>query len=129
VIVVIYTQLIGKIMGGVPIVRAADAELALVTCLETLGYLLPSRLVETLQRELPQQCTPPIALGASFAGRHASETAGALHGEKLERVREVCRILSQCLTPELIREIASALPAELSRAFEGRDACVTRAAG
>ncbi len=125
----IYTQLIGKIMASVPIVRAADAERALVTCLETLGYLLPKRLVEALQRELPQKCEAPLALGESVARGHASATAGALHGETLERVQEVCRVLGKCLAPELIGEIASALPAELSRAFEDRAACATRAVG
>ena len=125
----IYTQLVGKIMGSVPIVRAADAERALVTCLETLGYLLPERLVASLQHALPERCAEPLALGASFAHRHASEDAGALRGETLERVQEVCRVLGRCLPPELIREIARALPAQLAWAFEDRAACATRAAG
>lgn len=124
----IYTQLIGKIMASVPYVRAVDAEHALVTCLETLGSLLPTRLEEALERELPARCAAPLSLGASAAQRRAREPAGGLHGETLERVQEVCKVLGKCLTPELIREIASALPGELSKAFDGRE-CATRAAG
>jgi hypothetical protein len=123
----IYTQLIGKIMRSAGFVRSADAERALVTCLEALGYLSPAHLIEPLKRELPESCVTPLELGMSFHAAHADQKPGSLSGDTLERVQLVCGILGACLSPELTRQLANALPAPLALALDGR--AVTRAAG
>jgi hypothetical protein len=125
----IYTQLLGKVMRAGRFVQSADAERALVTCFETLGYLAPAPLVEALARELPAACLAPLELGRSFHASHVDQQPGPLSGHTLERVQLVCGILGACLSPDLTRDLAKALPAQLSVAFLASQAGATRAAG
>jgi hypothetical protein len=125
----IYTQLLGKIMRAGRFLRSSDAERALVTCLEALGYLSPAHLVEALKRELPDPCAAPLELGMSCHASHIDQQPGSLSGDALERVQLVCAILGACLSPDLTRELANALPTQLALALHGREERATRAAG
>jgi uncharacterized protein (DUF2267 family) len=106
---------------------AEDAQRALTTALEALGYLLPARLVRELEAALPAQCTRSLRFGESVsASRREREPAigerapGVLSGATLERVQEVCAVLAATLPPALVESVARELPAQLSEAFEPR---------
>jgi uncharacterized protein (DUF2267 family) len=106
---------------------AEDAELALTTTLETLGYLLPARLVRELEGALPDRCGWPLSFGRSVSenlrraerGLRRRELA-ELPGETVERIQEVCAVLGRELPPALIQDIVCELPQQLRGAFYPR---------
>ena len=123
-----FSDFLNQLMNHGRFADVEDAERAVTTTLETLGYLLPARLVGELERTLPEQCGWALALGGSASrsrGKHESTTAargpGALSGTILERVQEVCAVLAATLPAALVASVARELPAELSEAFEPRE--------
>jgi uncharacterized protein (DUF2267 family) len=118
-------QLLAEILKLAPFESAEDARLALISTMETLGFLLPEPLVAELETVLPQDCTGLLALGVSVRQHHPrvrAEKAAALSLKRhtLEGVQEICRVLGMLLTPELVARLIAHLPAQLSEAFDGR---------
>jgi uncharacterized protein (DUF2267 family) len=119
-----YETLITKVMSLAPFSNADDARLALISSLETLGFLLPERLVQALASELPHECAAALSLGLSVGQRHPrvrgdKAQALPLSGQTLERVQEICSALGKLLAAELVASLVAELPAELASAFDG----------
>jgi hypothetical protein len=120
-------QLMAEILKLTPFESTDDARLALVSSLETLGFLLPERLVAELEGALPPDCTSLLALGLSVRQRQprvrAEKTAAlSLERHTLERVQEICRVLGKLLAPELVGRLVAELPTQNAQAFAGRTA-------
>jgi hypothetical protein len=122
-----FSDLTTMLLHHGPFTGAEDAELALTTTLETLGYLLPARLVRELEAALPEQCGWPLSFGRSVSEEHERQARGsrgrepaALPGDTLERIQEVCAVLGRVLPPALVPEIVRALPSQLNGAFQAR---------
>lgn len=115
--------LVGELRRLAPFETAADAELALISSLETLGFLLPAHLVRKLEAALPSACEKPLASGreVSRAGARGGDADSTLPaaGQALERVQEVCALLAKRLPPELVGALVRELPAPLASAFAG----------
>jgi hypothetical protein len=106
-----------------PFENAADAELALFSSLETLGFLLPEHLVRKLEAVLPSACASSLASGRA-ASRASGGTADAYvpppgSGQAVERIQVVCSALAKRLPAELVVDLMRELPAPLASAFAG----------
>jgi uncharacterized protein (DUF2267 family) len=118
-------QLIEEILRRAPFENGDDAQLALVSCLETLGFMLPEPLVGALSAALPRACGALLSLGLSVRLRHPrvredkSEPL-SLNRQTLERVQEICRVLGELLPGELVARLVAELPAQLATALDGR---------
>jgi uncharacterized protein (DUF2267 family) len=122
-----FSDLITMLLRHGPFAEAEDAELALTTTLETLGYLLPARLVRELEASLPEPCGWPLSFGRSVSEEHERAALGtrqrelaALPGDTLERIQEVCAVLRRALPSALVEDIVRALPPKLGGAFHAR---------
>jgi hypothetical protein len=122
-----FSDLITMLLKHGPFVEAEDAELALTTTLETLGYVLPARLARELEAALPEQCGWPLSFGRSVSEEHERLASGRrrrepaeLPGDTLERIQEVCAVLGRVLPPALVQDVVRALPLQLRGAFHPR---------
>lgn len=118
----LYSEFICQITDGLHGLK--DAEHALASTLETLGFLLPERLVRALSAALPSECSDPLALGLS-ASRLQLRTHGsagvqpdALPRPAMERIQMVCAALAPVLPPELVADLIRELPERFKVAFE-----------
>jgi hypothetical protein len=95
-----YGALLLNVMSHTPFARADEAGSALTTSLETLGFLLPERMVQQLESALPAECTNALWLGRSVGQWRTvpNPDAAALHlrGQTLERVQAICAVLASC---------------------------------
>jgi hypothetical protein len=119
---VLYAELICQITDAM--YGRDDVEHALATTLETLGFLLPERLVRALSATLPTECSDPLALGLS-ASRLQLRTHGAAGAEPyalprraMERIQMVCAALAPMLPPDLAADLLRELPEGFKVAFE-----------
>jgi hypothetical protein len=119
---VLYSELISEISDALH--GGEDVEHAVVMTLETLGFVLPERLVRALSAALPAECAGPLGLGLS-ASRHQQRVRGArgaqpgaLSRPVLERVQMVCAVLASALPPELVADLIRELPEPFQAAFE-----------
>jgi hypothetical protein len=119
---VLYSELICQIADATH--GRDDVEHTLATTLETLGFLLPERLVRALSAALPAECSDPLALGLS-ASRLQLRTHGAAGAEPyalprraMERVQMVCAALAPMLPPDLVADLLRELPERFKVAFE-----------
>jgi uncharacterized protein (DUF2267 family) len=119
-----FSDLITTLMKQSAFVDVSDAELALTTALETLGFVLPARLVRELEATLPERCGWPLAFGRSVSEHHKSTAAKPreLAGRTAERVQQVCAVLAQVLPVALVADISRELPPQLRGALERRPA-------
>jgi len=116
---VLYSDLIQKLTSFMP--GHEDAERGLATTLETLGFLLPERLVRALEAALPAECSDPLALGLS-ASRLQLRTHGAVGGgtlprQVMERIQMICTALEPVLPPDLVPDLLRELPPPFQAAF------------
>lgn len=117
------TELTNRLMGAAPFPDTDSAERAVATTLETLGYLLPGRLVSQLESELPPSCRGALLLGRAASVRDGPST----HGESslppahiVEQLQEVLAVLGRLLPGPLVESLSRELPSSLSAAFEPR---------
>jgi hypothetical protein len=126
----LFSELIKMVVEQRFFADANDAELALTTTLETLGFVLPARLVRELESELPEPCGWPLAFGRSVSeNQKRTATWGArsrepheLPGRTVERIQEVCAVLARVLPSALVADISRELSPQLRAAFEPRRA-------
>jgi uncharacterized protein (DUF2267 family) len=118
-----YEALLLNVMSHTPFARSDEAGLALTTSLETLGFLLPERMVQRLESALPAECTSALWLGRSVGQWRTVPNPDAaelhLHGHTLERVQAICAVLGKLLPPELVQGLIADLPPRLAEAFDG----------
>lgn len=120
----LFSDLIATLVKQSALADAGDAEMALTTALETLGFVLPARLVRELEQALPEACGWPLAFGRSVYERQQRAPQRAepreLPGRTVERIEEVCAVLAGLLPADLVASISGALPHQLRGAFEPR---------
>jgi hypothetical protein len=121
-----YAQLTAELTRLAPFESAVDARLALASSLQTLGFLLPEHLVETLAAALPDDCASALHAGREENRRaaHSRALEGVLprSGQTLERIQEICGALAKLLPSELVGDLVRELPPPLARAFDGATA-------
>lgn len=126
-------QLIAEILRRAPFVNEPDARMALVSCLETLGFMLPEPLVRALAAALPLESQSLLSLGLFVRQRHPRVREDkaeplALKRQTLARVQAVCHVLAELLPAELVARLSEAVPPQLAPAFDAaldqtREAC------
>lgn len=123
-----YQHLLSRLLRNAPFASRDDAQRALVTTLETLGYVLPSRLIEELRDSLPAECEVALELGMRLrSSRPVASDVGqtqhllnSLPWFTMDRIQDVCSVLGELLAPSLSEEITAQLPGRLVEAFVPR---------
>jgi uncharacterized protein (DUF2267 family) len=120
----LYENLLNTLRVNGPYASVEDAQRALVTTLETLGYFLPNELVRQLATALPSACSGPLQLGmqASDGVRRLAHAHGACEPSELPEpvlaeMRTVCGAIHGLLPFELARTVGGVLPPPLKDAF------------
>lgn len=125
--------LLRALCSQAPFANGADAELALVSTLELLGFSLPEHLLRQLKAALPASCAGPLSAGQELSRSRnwaaIDEASLPAPGQPLERVEEVCSALARLLPAELVADLQRELPARLAGAFTDAGAHSLPAAG
>jgi hypothetical protein len=119
-----HDDLVHRLRTGAGFTTAEQAEHALTSTLETLGYLLPHPLVRELALALPRSCSGALqtAIGGGDSARRLAHAGAAcipdeLPGTLLDEMQVVCGALSSALPLDLIRKLNVVLPPPLNGMF------------
>jgi uncharacterized protein (DUF2267 family) len=108
-----YQHLLSRVLRNAPFASREDAESALETTLETLGYMLPAQVVDELRSTLPLECDGALALGVTLRSTRALQLdadqalrlLNSLPWFTMDRIRDVCSVLGKLLPPALSEDV------------------------